>query len=516
MKFFAAAALAASVTFFSSGTALARDLTIGLSASTTSMDPQFYVVGPNSAMARNIFDGLVNQDARQQIEPALAESWERVDDTTWDFKLRPNVKFHDGSDFTAEDVVASIKRVSLAAANSPSAFTPYVKAITSVTAVNPLTVRITTKGPTPLLLNNLSRIAILPSEYGETPTAQLNSGKGVIGTGPFKFVSWTPDSVIVLERNADYWAGATQWEKVTFRIFKNNSARVAAMLSGDVDMIENIPTADTGRLEGSSSVKVIKATGNRLMYLHMDQERETSPFAKGEDGKNPLLKPEVRRALSLSLNREAIVDRLMDGQGTPTGQVVPEGYFGHDASLAIDPFDPARAKSLLAEAGYPNGFDLTFHASNDRYPNDSKIAQAVGQFFSRIGVKTKVETLPGSVYFTRASAREFSFIMGGAAVETGEASGVLGPLLETYGDNAGQGNRGRYSNPEFDATLEKARTTLDDGERETLLKTATGIAMKDLGIIPLFFLDNTWAAKKDLSYEGRSDAYTLPYYVKAE
>ncbi|MBS9722056.1 ABC transporter substrate-binding protein [Tianweitania sp. BSSL-BM11] len=516
MKFFTAAALAASVVLFPSAGAWARDLTVGLSASTTSMDPQFYVVGPNSAMARNIFDGLVNQDARQQIQPALATSWNRVDDTTWDFTLRLDVKFHDGSDFTAEDVVASIKRVPMAAKNSPSAFTPYVKAIADVTAVDPMTVRITTNGPTPLLLNNLSRIAILPAEQGETTTEQMNQGNGVIGTGPFKFVSWTPDSQINLERNPDYWDGTADWEKVTFRIFKNNSARVAAILSGDVDMIENIPTADTSRLEESDAIEVIKATGNRLMYLHMDQDRETSPFAKGPEGKNPLRSAEVRRALSLSLNREAIVDRIMDGQGTPAGQVVPEGYFGHDASLATDAYDPNKAKQLLADAGYPNGFDLTFHATNDRYPNDSKVAQAVGQFFSRIGVTTKVETLPGSVYFSRASAREFSFIMGGAAVETGEPSGVLGPLLETYGDNAGQGNRGRYSNAEFDKTLEEARRTLDDGARETLLKKATGIAMNDLGIIPLFFLDNTWAAKTDLSYEGRSDGYTLPFYVKAE
>lgn len=515
MKILATAALALSTAILPASV-LARDLTVGLSASTTSMDPQFYVVGPNSAMARNIFDGLVNQDARQQIQPALAESWSRVDDTTWEFKLRANVKFHDGSDFTAEDVAASIKRVPLAATNSPSSFTPYVKAITDVVAVDPLTVRIKTDGPTPLLLNNLSRIAILPAEQGETITEEMNKGNGVIGTGPFKFVSWTPDDNIVLARNDDYWGEKAAWDKVTFRIFKNSSARVAAILSGDVDLIESIPTADTRRLEDTPSLNVIKATGNRLMYLHMDQDREESPFAKGPEGKNPLVKKDVRRALSLSLNREAIVDRIMDGQGTPAGQVVPEGYFGYDDALKVEAYDPEAAKKLLADAGYPNGFDLTFHASNDRYPNDSKVAQAIGQFFSRIGVNTAVETLPGSVYFSRASAREFSFIMGGAAVETGEPSGVLGPLLETYGPNAGQGNRGRYSNPEFDATLDKARKTLDDSEREMLLKKATEIAMDDLGIIPLFFLNYTWAAKQGLSYEGRSDGYTLPYYVTAQ
>lgn len=515
MKFLATAALAMSVAVLPL-MGQARDLTVGLSASTTSMDPQFYVVGPNSAMARNIFDGLVNQDARQQIQPALAESWALIDETTWEFKLRAGVKFHDGSDFTADDVVASIKRVPLAAENSPSSFAPYVKAITDVTGVDPLTVRITTDGPTPLLLNNLSRVAILPASQGTTSTEDMNKGKGVIGTGPFKFVTWTPEDSITLERNDDYWGEKAAWDKVTFRIFKNSSSRVAAMLSGDVDMIESIPTADTRRLEGSDKLDVIKATGNRLMYLHMDQGREESPFAKGADGKNPLQKADVRHALSLSINREALVDRIMDGQGTPTGQVVPQGYFGYDPNLATDPFDAERAKALLAEAGYDKGFDLTFHASNDRYPNDSKIAQAIGQFFSRVGVKTAVETLPGSVYFTRASAQEFSLIMGGAAVETGEASGVLGPLLETYGDNAGQGNRGRYSNPEFDATLDQARKTLDDAEREKLLQKATEIAMKDLGIIPLFFLDNTWAVKKGIGYEGRSDGYTLPYYVTAE
>jgi peptide/nickel transport system substrate-binding protein len=297
-------------------------------------------------------------------------------------------------------------------------------------------------------------------------------------------------------------------------VFKNSSARVAAMLSGDVDMIESIPTADTRKLQASDKLKVVSVAGNRIMYLHMDQGREESPFARGPDGKNPLLKPEVRRALSLSINREALVDRIMDGQGVPAGQVVPEGYFGYDPNIKVDPYDPNKARQLLAGAGYPNGFSLTFHASNDRYPNDSKVAQAIGQFFSRIGIKTQVVTLPGSVYFTRASALEFSFIMGGAAVETGEASGVLGPILETYSEKAGQGNRGRYSNQAFDKALSEARRTLDDTKREELLKKATEIAMTDLGVIPVFYLANTWAVKNGLSYEGRSDAYTLPYYVK--
>ena len=514
MKSVFAATLA--ISLLATSVAGAKDLIVGLAASTTSMDPQFYVVGPNSAMARNIFDGLVNQDARQQIQPALALSWKTLDETTWEFKLRPNVKFHDGSDFTAEDVAASIRRVPLAARNSPSSFAAYVKAITEVTVIDPLTVRIRTDVATPLLLNNLSRIAILPAKMEKVGSEELNAGKGVVGTGPFKFVSWLPDDNVVLARNDAYWGEKASWDKVTLRVFKNSSARVAAMLAGDVDMIENIPTADTRKLQASEKFKVVNVAGNRIMYLHMDQARAESPFAKGPDGKNPLLKPEVRRALSLSINRVALVDRIMDGQGVPAGQLVPEGYFGYNPGIKVDPYDPERAKRLLASAGYPNGFSLTFHASNDRYPNDSKVAQAIAQFFSRIGIKTEVVTLPGSVYFTRASAQEFSFIMGGAAVETGEASGVLGPILETYGEKAGQGNRGRYSNPAFDKALTAARSTLDNGQREELLRQATRIAMTDLGVIPVFYLANTWAVRKGLSLEGRSDGYTLPYDVKPD
>lgn len=188
-------------TLFALQTVQAADLNIGLAASTTSMDPQFYVGGANSAMARNIFDGLVNQDEKQHITPALAVSWKVINDTTWEFALRPGVKFHDGSDFTAKDVIASVKRVALASKNSPSAYTPYVNDIADVTEVNPLTVRIVTKAPTPLLLNNLSRVAILPARLETVGLQTLNEGKDVIGTGPFKFVSWTPDDNVVLARN---------------------------------------------------------------------------------------------------------------------------------------------------------------------------------------------------------------------------------------------------------------------------------------------------------------------------
>lgn len=512
MRILCAAAIA--VAAFGSPTAEAADLRIALAATPTSMDPQFYVIGPNSAMARNIFDGLVNQDERQQIKPALAVSWKSVDDLTWEFKLRPGVVFHDGGAFTSADVVASIARVPLASRNSPSSFMPYIEDIAKVDAIDDLTVRITTKKPSPLLLNNLSRIAILPASALERTTGDLNSGKGVVGTGPFKFTSWTPDNQVVLARNDKYWAAPAAWDKVTFRIIADNGARVAALRAGDVDMIESVPTSDIKTIESDRNLKVVTIASNRVMYLHMDQNRDTSPFAAGADGKNPLLKADVRRAISLSINRQAIVDRIMDGQGEPAGQLVPKGYFGWSPALAVDPYDPNKAKELLAAAGYPNGFKLTFHASSDRYPNDSKVAQAIGQMLSRIGINTAIEVMPGSVFFSRASKLEFSFIMGGAAVETGEASGVLGPLLATYSQTTGQGNRGRYSNPAFDKALGGALSTIDAAAREKLLQTAMETGMKDLGVIPVFFLGASWGMRAGLSYGGRTDGYMLAADVR--
>ncbi|WJM86234.1 ABC transporter substrate-binding protein [Dickeya chrysanthemi] len=493
--------------------AQAADLTIGLASSTTSMDPQFYVGGANSAMARNLFDGLVNQNEKQQVTPALAVSWQAIDDTTWQFRLRPNVKFHDGTDFSARDVVASVKRVALAAKNSPSAYTPYVADISEIREIDPLTVEIKTKGPAALLLNNLSRIAILPARLADQPSDVLNGGKDVIGTGPFKFVSYTPDDKVVLSRNEHYWGGKAEWDTVTLRVIKNSSARIAALLSGDVDMIESVPTADRATIARQQAFVTESVPGNRILYLHPDQDRDASPFAKGDDGKNPLRKAAVRQAMSLAINRDALVQRILDGQGLPSSQLVPQGYPGYSANIPAPVYDLTQAKQKLAAAGYPNGFTLTFHASNDRYPNDAKIAQALGQMFSLAGIKTEVVTMPGNVYFAKAAQREFSLVMGGAAIETGEASGVLGPLLETFGPNAGQGNRGRYSNAEFDKLLNQARATLNEQQRDALLQQATELAMKEQGVIPLLFLSNTWAMKKGYSYVGRTDGYTLPYFV---
>jgi peptide/nickel transport system substrate-binding protein len=492
-----------------SAPASAQELRVGLSSTITSLDPHFHVIGSNSALARNIFDGLVNQDDRQRLVPGIAESWRAVDANTWEFRLRADARFHDGTPVTAEDAAASLRRIPTIR-NSPSSFLPFVRPITGITVVDARTLRLTTATPFPLLPGAVSRIAILPRAAEAATTPDLNAGRGLIGSGPYRFVAHAVGERVDLAATDP----ASPWQRVSFRFVTNNAARVAAILSGDLEMIEQVPTADTERLRRSGRVTMASAASNRVMYLHPDQDRERSPFAKGRDGAdipNPLRDARVRRALSLAVDRAALVARVMDGEGTPAGQFVPEGYFGHVPSLTAPAADQAGARRLLAEAGLPNGFALTLHASNDRYPNDEKVAQALAQMWTRAGIATQVVVQPGNVFFTRASARDYTLIMGGAAAETGEASSVMRPLLATF-DTArgdGSGNRGRYSNPEFDRLLRQALATVDDPAREALLRQATEVAMADMGVIPLFFLQNTWATRSGITYRPRSDGWTL-------
>jgi peptide/nickel transport system substrate-binding protein len=491
------------------GTPAAQELRVGLAATITSLDPHFHVIGSNSAMARNIFDGLVNQDDSQRLVPGLAESWRVVDPVTWEFTLREGARFHDGTPVTAEDVAASLRRVPRIR-NSPSSFLPFIRPITGIQVVDARTVRLTTGEPFPLLANGLSRIAILPRAAEEAETQDLNAGRGLIGTGPYRLVSHRIGERVDLAATS----AENPWQRVSFRFATNDAGRVSALLAGDLDLIEQVPTADSARLRRDARVRVASAASNRVMYLHPDQDRERTPFATARDGSpipNPLRDVRVRRALSFAVDRAAVVARIMDGEGTPAGQFVPQGYFGAVPSLAAPAADPAGARRLLAEAGLPDGFALTLHASNDRYPNDDKVAQALAQMWTRAGIPTQVVVQPGNVFFARATARDYTLIMGGAAAETGEASSVLRPLLATFDPQRGDGsgNRGRYSSAEFDRLLRQALATVEDAQREALLRQATEVAMADMGVIPLFFLQNSWATRAGISYAPRSDGWTL-------
>ena len=525
MKTFATAVVVGTLAL-GAGPAAAERLTIGLDSEPTAMDPHFHNLGPNNALTLHIFDRLVDQDDKQQLIPGLAVSWEPIDDTTWEFKLREGVTFHDGAPFTADDVVCTIERAPNVP-NSPSSFGTYLKG-KSVSKVDDYTVHFTTSEPYPLMANDLSTIRIVSDEVGCGATTEaFNSGEAAMGTGPFKFSSYTPGESIVLERNEDYWGEAPIWTEVEYRPISSGPSRVAALLAGDVDMISAVPTADISTLEARDDVQLSQGASNRVIYLHMDQFREDSPFITGNNGEdivNPLLDVDVRRAISMAINRDAIVERVMEGVAIPAGQLLPEGFFGVSDKLEVVEYDAEGAKALLAEAGYPDGFRMTIHGPNDRYVNDARIAEAVAQMLSRIGITTEVETMPRSVYFGRASTGgeggepEFSLILVGWGAGSGEASSPLKSLIHTFNSDRGFGssNRGRHSDPETDALIEEALRTVDDATRQDLLAQATERAIENVGIIPLHFQVSTWATKAGMSHTPRTDAYTLAMGVTKE
>lgn len=499
----------------------AADLGIALGADVTSMDPHFHNLTPNNNVGSHIFETLVAKDPRGRLKPALAESWRAVDELTWEFKLRRGVKFHDGTEFTAADVAATLDRVP-GVPNSPSSFATYSRQITERIIVDPYTIRLKTAKPYPLMPNDMGTIMIIPARARNATTDDFNAGKATIGTGPFKFVRWQKGNRVELIRNDHYWGAKPAWDKVTFRIITSDPTRVAALLSGDVHAIENVPTSDLARILKNPDLSVYRQVSHRVMYLHIDSNRDRSPLVTDKAGRplerNPLKDLRVRQAISKAINRQALVERLMEGAAVATGQLMPEGMFGHDPKLKPEAFDPEGARKLLAAAGYPDGFGLTINGPNNRYVNDEQVAQAIAQMLTRVGIVTKVDVMPSAVYFSRANKLEFSLLLVGWGSDTAEASSPLKALLATFNKEKGMGNanRGRYSSTKMDALLDQALATVDDTKRERLLQDATAVAMNDLGIIPLYHQESVWATRKGVVYAPRADERTNAFEFRPQ
>jgi len=519
MRIFALGALAAALAVTGAGTAAAADLTIGLGGAVSSMDPHYHNVATNNMINRHIFGRLVDQDAQQKLVPDLAESWKAIDDTTWEFKLRKGVKFHDGSDFDAKDVVATLSRIPWVP-NAPSSFRIFTGQITETKVIDPHTIQLKTAEPFPLMPVFMAGFAIISDAFERAPTEDFNSGKAAIGTGAYKLKQFVRGDRIELSRYDGYYGTKPAWESVNVKQVTNSAARVAALLSGDVQIIDQVPTADFARLKKDKNVAISSVVSNRVIYLSMDTNRDDSPYVKAKDGKplgkNPLKDVRVRKAMSMAINRPAIVDRVMEDQAIAAGQFLPETFFGTSKTLKVEKFDAAGAKKLLAEAGYPDGFSITLHSPNDRYLNDEKVAQAVAQMLSRIGIQTKVEAVPFATYSPRATKLEFSFMLWGWGSGTGEVSSPLRSLVATFDAAKGNGpsNRGRYSNPKVDELLAAALRTVDDAARANLLAQASEAAILDVAVIPLHYNINNWATRAGFSYEPRTDESTLAMGVK--
>ena len=487
----------------------AGTLRIGISSDTTSIDPHFAEIGTNIVVRQHVFDSLVDVGPDMTLRPGLATSWQpTADPLVWDIALREGVRFHDGTPFTARDVVFSFRRAP-DIPGAPSSYRRHLEDIAEVEAMGDHRLRIRTRLPLPTLPNSVAPIAIVSHRIGErAEPGDFNTGRHAIGTGPYRFVEWVSGSHMRLAADPGHWRGKPVWDEVVMKPIVNPGARVAALLAGDVDAINDVPPIDVARLSRDARLSVWQGQSARVIFWTMDVFREQTPHATAKDGSpiaNPLRDPRVRRAIALVLDRTAIVAQIMDGLAVTAHQVVPPGIPGHDPAFRMPPPDLAAARRLMAEAGLADGFRLTIHVTANRYPNDVKQAQAVAQMLARIGIEVKVASLPLAIYFNEARKFEFSFALVGWGFTAGDPYVILRETFQTRATN----NYGRWSNPVVDGLLATVRVEMDRPARDRAIRDLQRVALEDFALLPTHFQMNVWATRKGLALTPRGDESTL-------
>ncbi|MBY0333387.1 MAG: ABC transporter substrate-binding protein [Acetobacteraceae bacterium] len=500
-----------------------RTLTIGAQTSTSALDPHYHNTTQNNAQLGQIYERLFELTPRRTLEPRLAESLRAVDDHTWEVKLRPGVRFHDGTPFEAEDLAWTYARIPTVT-NSPALFTAATRTITAVEVKDPTTVILRTREPNPLLPFDLASPVILSRRIhgaaGPSPsTSEFNSGRLAIGTGPYRLASFAHNERMELVRNETYWGPAEPWDRVTFRYIPQPGSRVAALLAGEVDVIDYVPSQDLARLERDQRFRLFSTDAISVVYLAPDSMRDTTPFATDKQGRplprNPLADRRVREALSLAIPRGAIAERLYQGQATPANQIASPAAEHRLEDLPPIPHDPARARALLADAGYPDGFRLTIHGPTNFFPSDDNLLQAIAQGWTRAGVETGVQTLPGPTLFTRATNREFSVFI--TFFSSWFAINPIRQVIMTRDPVAGFGpfNRTRYSNPAVDGPAAAAITTMDEERRRALTHQAMRAVVEDHAVIPVVVLRYSWAGRRDrVVWEAAPSGWTSSLYAR--
>jgi peptide/nickel transport system substrate-binding protein len=491
--------------------AAAQTLRIGMQAPPSTLDPHWLLNLANTGALRNIYDTLVARDASMALQPGLAESWRVVDDTTWEFRLRPGVKFHDGTPLTSADVAASFQRVPNVPGN-PNPYTLYLTGVTGVEVVDDLTFRIRTSGPTPILPTNLTQIFIVPRSVANLGNPEFNSGRAVIGTGPFRLGSWQTNDPLVLRRNESWWGGAVPWETASFTPIANDAARVGALLAGDVDFINNVPLQDTGRISGDRRFALFAGPSIYAVNVYPDVDRDESPGIDA-GGRNPMKDVRVRRAMSLAINREGIARTIMEGFADPTDQPVPPFVFGAIADRPVPAANLDAARALLAEAGWGQGFGINLFCSPNRTP---RICQAIAAAWTRIGIRTTVEVVPQATFLPRRNRRDYGVFVTVFGSLTGETSYLIGSQLHRRGVVTGLGalNFTGAGTPEMDTLIQRARGTLDDADRARQLAALVRTATDDALIMGVGVLRSVNAGTANLTFKARADEEVLAVDIR--
>ncbi len=463
----------------------------------------------------HIYERLVTRDRDFALQPSLALSWESLSPTMMRFKLRPGVKFHDGTPFTADDITFSIAR----AREPTSLIKSNTVGIKSATRVDDLTVDIETDGPLPTLLNQLYLIPVMSrtwaEKHGVTGPANYVGGRENYatrhsnGTGPFQLKSFESGGKVVLNAHAGWWG--RREGNVTEGIYtpiRANATRLAALVSGEVDLLIDPPVQDLERLRGNAALKLLQIPEPRIILLQLDLERDELLFSNVK-GRNPFKDRRVREAMRFAIDGEALHKKVMRGNSRPIGSMIAKGITGHSEKAARpNVFDPVRARKLLGEAGYPNGFGVTLDCTNDRYILDEQICAALAGMFSKVGIDATPNPKPKALFFqkTDASKRETSLMLIGYYPTTVDAGALLEGVLHTYnGKGAGDNNTGRYSNPKLDALLLAARVELDSAKRVVLLEEVQLLIKEDIAIIPIHQQLPSWAMRKNVDTPARLD-----------
>ena len=500
------------------GAASAQTIRIGNQGDALSMDPHSLNESLQLSVTNNVYEPLVARDQNLKLVPGLATSWKQTSPSVWRFELRKGVKFHDGAPFTADDVLFTFARASGEGSDMKS----YTNDVKDIRKVNDFTVDIETKGPFPILPDVLSLLFIMNKKWAEDnqATRPVDRRKGVEnaasfranGTGPFRLRERQPNVKTSFVRNGSYW-GKIEGNvvNVEYTPIGNDSTRVAALLSGQVDVIEPVPLQDVARINASGKSKVMQGPELRTIFLGMDQKRDELLYSSVK-GKNPFKDKRVRQAFYQAIDINGIQRTVMRGASKPTALMVGPGINGFDDAMNTRlPFDPEAAKKLLADAGYPNGFEVALNCPNDRYVNDGAICQAVAASLARVGVKINLQAETKGTYFPKILRRDTSFYMLGWTPGTYDSHNALNALMRCVDDKgSGQFNLGSYCNPKVDELTLKIQSETDKPKRDALIKEAFKLHSDDIGHLPLHQQALAWGVASNVTLVQLADNF-MPF-----
>ncbi len=491
----------------------------------TTIDPHGNNEGFTNAYLDSIYEPLVTRGKDLKVEPCLALSWTQVNPTTTRFKLRPNVRFHDGGAFTADDVVFSIQR----ALSDTSNFKPYLAGVKEARKVDDLTVDIVTEGPAPVLIPQLTEVRMMSKAWSikhnvQKPQDYRNkeetyASRNANGTGPYILKSREADVKTVAVLNSNWWGKLEgNVNEIVYQPIKSDATRLAALLSGEIDFMLDPAPQDIPRLKQDPKIKIVEGNENRTIFLGMDQWRDELLYSNVK-GKNPFKDKRVREAIQAAIDLNAIKTQVLRGLGIPTAVMFAPQVDGYPKDLdKPKPADRARAKKLLAEAGYPNGFEVTLDCPNNRYIADEKICVAIAGMLAQINVNVRVNAMPRAQYFPKIQNYDTSFYMLGWGVPTFDSQYAPQSLLRTVVGKTADGdyNLGKYSNAKVDEAIDKLKTETDGKKRSALAREVTAIHMADVGHVPLHFQVIPWAMRANVSVVHRADNRLTVKWVKIQ